>query len=256
MILKITPKNTKKFLYTAIFYISFAIILFFISWKINNIFSYLFFIMAVLFLLRGYLYFFDAKECKGEECELKIKNDVLYIDDKSINLKGKSLFLESQKYDELFKVFLYEEKEIKTNLLLKAVLDEKEYIELLKLIKHYKKLPLYVEKTDGIFLCKNGFAINGREFFYNEISSIEWEVKTYRCRFGICSRYILVYIRLKDGNVVTTDIKEKDLNYAKLLYIKAILNNDKLEISGNKNFVKIFNKLIDKIRKDGCENLI
>ncbi len=256
MILKITPKNTKKFLYIAIFYISFAIIFFFISWKISNIFSYLFFIVAVLVLLKGYLYFFDFKECKGKEYELKIKNDALYIDDKSINLKGKYLFLESQKCDELFKVFLYEEKETKTNLLLKSVLDEKEYIELLKLIKPYKKLPLYLEKTDGLFICKNGFAINGREFFYNEISSIEWEVKTYRCRFGVCSRYILVYIKLKDGNVVTTDIEEKDLNYAKLLYIKAILDNNKLKISGNKNFVKIFSKLIDKIRKDGCENLI
>ncbi len=256
MILKITSKNTKKFLYNTVFYISFAIILFFISWRLNNIFSYLFFIVAVLLLLRGYLYFFDAKECKGEECELKIKNDVLYIDDKSINLKGKYLFLKSQKCGELFKVFLYEEKETKTTFLLKTVLDEKEYIKLLKLIKPYKKLPLYLEKTDGLFICKNGFAINGREFFYNEISSIEWEVKTYRCRFGVCSRYILVYIRLKDGNVVTTDIEEEDLNYAKLLYIKAVLNNDKLEISGNKNFVKIFNKLIDKITNDECENLI
>jgi len=255
MILKITSKNTKKFLYKAIFYLFFAVVLFFISWKIGNIFSYVLFVVAVLVLLKGYLYFFDANECKSKECESKIKNDVLYIDDKSINLKDKYLFLESQKCDEYFKVFLYE-NEKKPKLIFKIIVNEKEYIGLLKLIKPYKKLPLFLEKTDGIFLCKQGFAIDGREFFYDEIASIEWDVKRYRCKFVVCKRYILVYIRLKDDNVITTDIEEKDLNYAKLLYIKAVLNNDKLEISGNKNFVKIFNKLIDKITNDECENLI
>ncbi len=43
----------------------------------------------------------------------------------------------------------------------------------LKLIKPYKKLPVYLGETKGLFLCKNGFLLNGREFFYDEISLIE-----------------------------------------------------------------------------------
>jgi hypothetical protein len=246
--MKITSKNTKKILYKAVFYTLSATALFCICWKISSIFSYVLFIAAVLMLLKGYLCFFDIRECKEKEHIVKIENDTLYVDNETLTLKNKNLFLDVRKCGELFKIFLYE-NERKPKLIFKAVLDEKEYIEILKLIKQYKKLPLYLEKTDGIFICKIGFAVDGKEFCFDELSSVEWEVKTYRCRFGVCSRYILVRFILKDGNLITTEVEEKDLNYAKLLYIRGVLEGDMPEN-------RYIDRLIEKLNKDECEDLV
>ena len=113
----------------------------------------------------------------------------------------------------------YMKKDTKIKLFLKTIVDEKEYINLLKLIKPYKKLPIYLSETNGIFLCKNGFSLNGREFFYDEISLIEWETKNYYCRFTYCAKKIYVYITLKNNLLIEADFYKNDLVYAKLIYI-------------------------------------
>ena len=219
MTLKITTKNTKIFLYKAIFYISLAIVIFIFSSQNINLFSAIAMIGGLYFLLKGYLYFFDVRECKGKEFVIKIEDDILYIDNKSISLKGKYLFLNTQKCDNYFKVFLYDDK----NILLKAILDKKEYIEFFRLIKAYKKLPLYLEETIGIFVCKDGFSIDEREFFYNEIVSIEWEIKNDICKFIYCSKAIYLYVRLKNNTLITAQYPKDKLVLEKLLFIKSIL---------------------------------
>ncbi len=204
----IYTKDTGKFLIKAVFYsiVPLSVIIFvFISGWINNMLGFAAVLISIVVLLKGYLYFFDVKECKGGDYTLKIENDILYINEKPFNLKDKCLFVQSQKCDEYFKVFLYDDK---MNLIFKAVFDENEYIGFLKIIKPYKKLPLFLERTDGIFLCKEGFAINGREFFYDEVKSIEWEIKKYRCKFFSCSEKVVVSIILKNGQLADDEVKK------------------------------------------------
>jgi hypothetical protein len=252
----IKSKNTKIFLLKAIFYFFVVFIfLFFIFSKgeIDNLIEFAGCLAVVFIFLKGFENFFDFKECKGKNVSLKIENNVLYINDKKVPLKDKFLFLESERCDNFFKVFLYEEKDTKTNLLLKVVLDEKEYIYFLKLIKPYKKLPLYISETKGIFLCKDGFSLNGREFFYNEVFSIEWKTRNHRCRFTYCVKEINVYIRLKNNVLIEADFDKKDLIYIKLIYIKASLEKTSKVIFKNKKLAKMFNNLVEKIKKEGCE---
>jgi len=254
----IKPKNTTKFLIKAIFYFIIAVMflfLIFFNGKIDDLVELGGCLVVVFILLKGLESFFDFKECKGENVSLKIENDILYVNDKKVPLKNKYLFLESKKCDKFFKVFLYEEKDTKTNLLLKTIINEEEYINLLKLIKPYKKLPIYLSETKGIFLCKNGFSLNGREFFYNEISSIEWETQNSYCRFTYCAKKIYVYITLKNNVLIKADFYKNDLVYAKLIYINMAIKK-KNKIIGNKKIVKIFNNLIEKIKKEDCENIV
>jgi len=224
MTLKITTQNTKNFLYKAIFYISLAIVIFIFSSQNLNLFSAIAMVGGLYFLLKGYLYFFDVRECKGGEFVINIKNDILYIDNNSISLKDKYLSLNTQKCDNYFKVFLYDDK---NRLILKAILDKKEYIEFFRLIKPYKKLPLYLEETDGIFVCKEGFAIDGREFFYDEIASIEWDIETDKCKFTYCSKTIYLDVRLKNNTLITAKYQKNNFVLEKLLFIKRILEGKK-----------------------------
>ena len=226
MILQISTKNTKFFLYKAIFYILLAIIIFVLCSKNINLFSAITMIGGLYLLLKGYLYFFDVIECKGKSFSIRINNNILYIDNNSIYLKDKFLFLNTQKCDNYFKVFLYDEN----RLILKAILDEKEYIKFFKLIKPYKKLPLYLKETYGVFICKESFSIDGKEFFYDEIVLIEWEIKTDKCIFTYCSKAIYVYIRLKNNTLITAKYQKDYLILEKLLFIKNILEGKKNNI--------------------------
>ena len=142
----------------------------------------------------------------------------------------------------------------------KIIFNQDELLAFLKLIKPYRKFnafPWDRFNTNGtLFVCKDGFIINGREIFYSEVKKIDWETKFHH-NMTAKTRIVTLYIDLKNSeHIIDIFYSAKWLLYAKILYINMRVNNEKIGIAtGHKKVAKAFNKILKELEKDRCESL-
>ncbi len=258
----VSKKDSKKFLFIAFVYIAFGVIFSLFSlYESNEV--YIEIIAAInLFLTAFGMYnLFRFFTCRQKDSyTIDIKNKTLYFNDKSFDLQESFLFFELKKCaKELIEVWLYQEKDAKiVTIFSKLLFSKEEFEKFLKLIKPYRKFdafPWKSYKTKGAFyLCKDGFILNGREFFYEEVESIEWKNRYERLVSGTLI-FVIVTIKLKNSQKIEeVFVKTDDFIYVKLTYIdiKIKSKEDILRVEGNPQMNLKFYELKEEIKRGGC----
>ncbi len=250
-------KHTKKIIYTIIFY-STVIALLYALYGLNLI------TVAVIGFLTVRILFLalDVKGCKQVTThKITVKNDNFHIDDRSFSLQDAYLFFRLKDCGENSAVSLYREEGRNVETIFQdMIFSPSEFEDFLKLTAPYRKIkefPWKIHTThDTLFVCKEGFFVDGRAFFYDEVESITWKT-TVHYEMTAKRESVLLTIDLKSGEGVIENFWDaKERLYAKLLYVSMRVNGKKIEkITGNKTFAKAFDTILKELQTKECASL-
>ena len=213
--------------------------------------SFFLFAAAVSYAHRAYL-------CRQSRVyEFTIKEDTLLFDAKSVSLKDETLFFKLLSCGDLKRISLYvnDNKKIR-NIFENVIFDDAEYKAFISVILPYKKLKrLIPHKTNlfDLYVCEEGFAIEGEEFLYDEIVSFKTETQySGYVRSSVAD----VTFQTVEGKMVKKRfILDRNMKRAaKLLYIQSSV--EKLEIDHGKcdvRFNEAYRLLTESIAQRGCE---
>jgi hypothetical protein len=149
--------------------------------------------------------------------KIDIKNNYLIFEDKKYSLKNAYITTEFKNKD-LSRVTLRIEKENNAKIIFNnVVFNTKELKKLLELIKPYLKHKdiTDIEKNETFKLFKNGFSINNRYFYYDEIE----EIKTTLINTS-GSYFLDIEIFLKNGEIIDKRLTGGSDEYAKAIFAK------------------------------------
>ncbi len=262
----ISKKSAEELLYKSIFYGTIGVfaLIYIVSGKqkIDDIFIFLAFAFAIFLIIKGLWHFIEIKECKQEsEYKFDIKNNILYFNKNKFDLQNSYLFFHLNECGDNISVALYQEKRDKIiTIFSKIIFNRNELLEFLKLIKPYRKFNAFpwdkFNTNKTLYVCKDGFIIDGREIFYNEVKKMDWETK-FNHNMTAKTRIVTLYIDLKNGeNIMEIFYNAKWLIYAKIFYIHMRVNNEKIDTAtGHKKIAKEFNKILQELDKNGCESI-
>ncbi len=190
-----------------------------------------------------------------------IKNNILYFNKNKFDLQNSYLFFHLYECGDNITVALYQEKRDKiVTIFSKIIFNRNELLEFLKLIKPYRKFNAFpwdkFNTNSTLYVCRDGFIIDGREIFYSEVKKVDWET-TFLHYYTHKIRTIELYIYLKNDTIVKEIFYDaKWLIYAKILYIHMRVNNEKIDTAtGHKKVAKAFNEILQELDKNGCESL-
>jgi len=262
----ISKKSAEELLYKSIFYTLIGVfaLIYIVSGKqkIDNIFIFSAFAFASFLIFKGLWHFIEIKECKQESKSLfDIKNDILYFNKNKFDLQNSYLFFHLNECGDNITVALYQEKRDKiVTIFSKIIFNRNELLEFLKLIRSYRKFNAFpwdkFNTNSTLYVCRDGFIIDGREIFYSEVKKVDWET-TFHYEMTARIRIVTFYIYLKNGKRVKGrfDFAEWSI-YAKILYIHMRVNNEKIDTAtGHKKVAKAFNEILQELDKNGCESL-
>ena len=192
--------------------------------------SFFSFATAVFYAHRAYV-------CRQSRVyEFTIKEDTLLFDTKRFPLKNNTLFFKLLSCGEPKKISLYvsDNKEVQ-NIFENVIFDDAEYEQFISLVKPYKKLKRLIPKKtnlSALYVCQEGFALEGEEFLYDEIASFEIET---RYSGYVSSNVADVIFQTVEGQTVKKRfILDRAMKtMAKLLYIQTVI--DKIEIDHRKS---------------------
>lgn len=156
--------------------------------------------------------------------EIAIKDNYLIFNDEKFLLQQSYLTIEFLRKEPIMRVTLRVENKNGTQIVFKnLVFYDTEFKALLELIKPYLKNETLIEKieekNETLRLFKNGFALNNREFYYNEVKDIQTTIidgGTY---------YLDYKIVLKNGEIIEKRLINGSSEYAKAIYTKLKLQN-------------------------------
>lgn len=250
-------KHTKKILYKIILY-STIMTLLYALYGLNLI------TIAVIGFLTVRILFLalDVKGCKQETVhEINVKNGNFHIDDKTFPLQGAYLFFRLRECGENSAVSLYLEEGRNVETIFQDIIfSPSEFEAFLKLIAPYRKINVFPWNKhtthDTLFVCKEGFFIDGRAFFYDEVENITWKTTVHH-EMTAKRESVLVSVDLKNGEGVIENFwSAKETLYAKLLYVSMRVNGEKIEkVTGNKKFVKAFDAILKTLQTKECASL-
>ena len=157
--------------------------------------------------------------------EIAIKDNYLIFNDEKFLLQQSYLTIEFLRKEPIMRVTLRVESENNTQIVFKnLVFYDTELKMLLEMIKPYLKNETLVEKieekNETLRLFENGFALNNREFYYNEVKDIQTtliDTGTY---------YLDYKIVLRNGEVIEKRLINGSNEYAKAIYTKLKLQNN------------------------------
>ena len=173
-------------------------------------------LMSILMMLAGIgqivLY---AKTNQVEDLTVKIKDDRLFLNQESYNLKGAYLSVELEAKAQRYRVTLRLERKKEVKVLFEnVVMDEAELKEFLALIRPYRKSDVCLKDVTGEFeLMQEGFIIDGREILYNEIKSFQ-AVEVH----SNVGDYVELTIHLKNSDIIITSVSGDAKMRAKPLF--------------------------------------
>ncbi len=213
--------------------------------------SFFLFAAAVFYAHRAYL-------CRQSRVyEFTIEADTLLFDTKRLPLKNNTLFFKLFVCGDLKRVSLYlsDNKNIR-NIFENVIFDDAEYKAFISVVLPYKKLRrLIPHKTNlfDLYVCEEGFAIEGEEFLYEEIAS--FETKTRYSGYVRSSVADVTFQTVEGKTVKKRFILDRNMKRAaKLLYIQSSV--EKLEIDHDKcdvRFNETYRLLTESIAQRGCE---
>jgi len=151
---------------------------------------------------------------------IDIKDDYFIFEGKKYSLKNSKITVEFPRIDPITRVTLRIENENRVELIFKnIVFYDKELKELLELIKPYLKHKEIVEKieekNETFRLLKDGFAINNREFYYDEVKEIETTLINSNGTY-----YLDFKVILKNGEIIDKRLIGGSDEYAKAIFAK------------------------------------
>jgi len=262
--MKINKKNTEIFLYKMLLYMSTGTIgsvLVYNLYTINMI-SFLVIIFFIFLIIKGLFHSLEIKYCKQKKIyNIKIEDNIFYLDTKAFPLQDSYLFFKLQACDKNAVVSLHQEKDAKIiTIFQKIIFNPLEFEKFLMLIKLYRKFDVFPWKKNitygSLYICKDGFIVCGREFFYHEVEKFEWGTEIYYQRTAKFERAI-IYIYLKnDEKVIETYRNIDGLTNARIFYIWMHIRNEEIaNATGYKKIICPFNKILEELEKTGCESL-
>ena len=220
--------------------------------KVDNIFVFLSLAFFLFLVLIGVFYALGIPNCKQkQEDTISIKNDIFYHNNiETANLKNTYLFFELYECGKNIAVTLYQEKDAKrVRIFQRIIFSDTEFRNFLKLIQPYRKFDSFPWKkyhTKGtFFVCYEGFILDGREFFYDEVATLSWESETYYKRLAKFER-INIELELKNKElIVHTFFDAKTMIYVKLAYIVTRTTNKHInELTESKKITSMYEKLL------------
>jgi hypothetical protein len=221
----ITKKDYYLFLLIGLTSIIFGIVSFWIGWV--NFFAHENdFFPAMERVIRAFLVIYGIvmlvkyfKTYQNKEYHLSIKDDKLYINDKTFDIKNKNLTYEFKK-DAIIILTLRNGKKI---ILKNVVLSVDEFVKLLTFLKPYlknqqifnKKLSENIKLDHYINLFEDGFTLNNRFFKYDEIKDINTQIID-----SLGNYYYDFEIIFKNGEKIQKRLINGTKEYAKMRYVK------------------------------------
>jgi hypothetical protein len=219
--MKISKKDTVIFFIVGIIFFIFGL------WLINSlgneneflpVFGKLIGVGFIIFGVHQVIQYFILSQASS--FKIDIKDDYLIFNDKKYSLKNSKITVEFSKKESLTRVTLRVENENKVEIVFKnLVFEDKELKEFLELIKPYLKHKNIIEdieeKNETFRLFKDGFALNNREFYYDEIEDIK---TTLIDSSG--SYYLDIEIFLKSGEIIDKRLINGSNEYAKAIFAK------------------------------------
>ena len=252
----ISPKNSKEFIYKIILYSVGCAVLYIYGINLITVIVMAFFIIQIIWNI------VDMRSCKQKaEYKLYIKDDILYFNTQKFPLANSYLFFNLVDCGKKISVSLYQEIDTKVVTVFESIVfNRTEFIEFFKLIRPYRKFRAFpwdkFNTNNSLYVCKDGFIICGREFFYSEVKKFDWKT-TFHYEMTARIRIVTLYIYLQNGKRVKEAFHfAKWLIYAKILYIDMRVNNEKIgTATGHKKVAKAFNEILKELDKNGCESL-
>ena len=152
--------------------------------------------------------------------QIDIKDDYLIFEGKKYSLKKSKITVEFPHRDPIIRVTLRIESENRVEIIFKdIVFYDKELKELLELVKPYLKNEEIVkkieEKNETLRLFKNGFALNNREFYYDEVKDIKTTLIDSSGTY-----YLDFKVVLKNGEIIDKRLVGGSDEYAKAIFAK------------------------------------
>jgi len=264
--MQITKKGYKKLLcfYAFSFFIAGAFVLFYALYKSSEAYRGVVIILSMAFFVFGFFNLFRFIYCTQKKSyKLDIKEGRLILDNKSFELQDSFLFFKLKKCTkELVKLSCYQERDAEIMTIFTDILFSKEELEaFLELIKPYRKFDAFpwrdYSTLNKLYLCKKGFIFDGREFFYDEIESTEWENRHERFVSGTII-FVDVTIKLKNSQIIKNSfLKDDGFIYVKLTYLnlKIKKEGEMKRIEGNPVLSLKFYQMLDEIEESGCDTL-
>lgn len=262
--MKITQKSDGRYVVKSILFTIGAIVIGYVAYEFGNNFgffvaymtlfmSFFLFFAAAFYAHRAYLY------KQSRFYEFTIEADTLHFDAKRFSLKNRTLFFKLLACGDLKRVSLYlsDNKNIR-NIFENVIFDDAEYEAFVSVVLPYKKLKRLVPHKTNLFdlyVCEEGFAIEGEEFLYEEIAS--FETKTRYSGYVRNSVADVTFQTVEGKTVKKRFILDRNMKRAaKLLYIQSSV--EKLEIDHGKcdvRFNEAYRLLTESIAQRGCETL-
>ena len=259
----VSRKSTIPYLVKASLYIGIGTVgfmtLYYSVEKVDNLFVLIGLVLAIAVIIIGIYHGLGIEACKQTHQQtITIEHDYLLLDNKKIALDGSYLYFELYACHKDIAVSLYQEKGGGVRMLFQNIIfSPKEFETFLECIRPYRKLDLFPWKRyhtqKSFYVCKEGFILNGREIFYQEVASIAWMTEAYY-RYTARFERVIVEMRLKSGELLTEIyLHANSMLYVKLAYI-ATQTDDKTidEITQGQTMRQLFEKTVHTIEEKGC----
>ena len=152
------------------------------------------------------------------DVKIDIKDDYLIFEDEKYPLKDAKITVEFPYIDPITRVTLRIERKNKIETVFEdLVFYDRELKELLELIKPYlkhKDILEKIEKKETLILFEDGFALNNRDFYFDEVEYIE----TTLVSSG--TYYLDLKIVLKNGEIISERLTGGSDEYAKAIFLE------------------------------------
>lgn len=264
MQMTISKKSTEKFFYKTLLHIGIGIIGFVLVYNLYsiNMISFLVIVFFISLIIKGLFHSLEINYCKQENiCTIEIKNNILHFTQKEFFLEDSYLFFRLEACSTNAAVSLHQEKDAKIiTIFQKVIFNPLEFQEFLKLIQPYRKFDVFPWKKNmtygTLYVCKHGFIVGGREFFYHEVEKFEWGTEIYYKRLARFERATM-YIDLKNGEkIIETYQDSAGLTNARIFYIWLYVHKKEIaKATGYKKITRPFNQILEALEKEGCESL-